>query len=142
MLVILHLSIVTDDPREKAYHLKPRLLEREQSFKRRDNHMGLSWTWQTTSISPDEKFESQTLDILKFILFVFVMVQKFHEEEYKDDKLEGDAALNKFFREIYLNSDEDMRSARANHLKMLVLRKSRALFMMIWRSRHRKYDLI
>ncbi|CAN7092245.1 unnamed protein product, partial [Brassica rapa subsp. narinosa] len=22
---------------------------------------------------------------------------------------------NKFFREIYLNSDEDMRSARANH---------------------------
>ncbi|CAN7131811.1 unnamed protein product [Brassica rapa subsp. narinosa] len=27
----------------------------------------------------------------------------------KDDKLEGDAALNKFFREIYLNSDEDIR---------------------------------
>ncbi|CAN6972272.1 unnamed protein product [Brassica rapa subsp. trilocularis] len=30
-------------------------------------------------------------------------------EAEKDDKLEGDAALNKFFREIYLNSDEDMR---------------------------------
>ncbi|KAH0936544.1 hypothetical protein HID58_013661 [Brassica napus] len=60
MLVILHLSIVTDVPREKAYHLKPRLLG-------------------------------------------------------NDDKLEGDAALNKFFREIYLNSDEDMRSARANY---------------------------
>ncbi|KAH0943039.1 hypothetical protein HID58_002676, partial [Brassica napus] len=58
---ILHLSIVTDVPREKVYHLKPRLLG-------------------------------------------------------KDDKFEGDAALNKFFREIYLNSDhEDMRSARANH---------------------------
>ncbi|KAH0900046.1 hypothetical protein HID58_049614 [Brassica napus] len=27
----------------------------------------------------------------------------------KDDKLDGDASLNKFFREIYLNSDEDMR---------------------------------
>lgn len=27
-----------------------------------------------------------------------------------------ETALNKFFREIYLNSDEDMRSARANHL--------------------------
>ncbi|CAN7100575.1 unnamed protein product [Brassica rapa subsp. narinosa] len=26
MLVILHLNIVTDVPREKAYHLKPRLL--------------------------------------------------------------------------------------------------------------------
>ncbi|KAL0644023.1 hypothetical protein Bca4012_042313 [Brassica carinata] len=25
-------------------------------------------------------------------------------------KLEGDAALNKFFRKIYLNSDEDMRN--------------------------------
>ncbi|CAF1730613.1 unnamed protein product [Brassica oleracea] len=30
-------------------------------------------------------------------------------EDEKDDKLEGDAALNKFFHEIYLNSDEDMR---------------------------------
>ncbi|CAN6861832.1 unnamed protein product [Brassica oleracea] len=29
-------------------------------------------------------------------------------EDEKDDKLEGDTALNKFFREIYLNSDEDM----------------------------------
>ncbi|CAG7909559.1 unnamed protein product [Brassica rapa] len=27
-----------------------------------------------------------------------------------------ETALNKFFREIYLNSDEDMRSARSNHL--------------------------
>ncbi|KAH0872933.1 hypothetical protein HID58_070295 [Brassica napus] len=31
-------------------------------------------------------------------------------EAEKDDKLEGDTALNKFFREIYLNSDEDMRN--------------------------------
>ncbi|KAH0859697.1 hypothetical protein HID58_087958, partial [Brassica napus] len=31
-------------------------------------------------------------------------------EDEKDDKLEGDTALNKFFREIYLNSDEDMSS--------------------------------
>ncbi|CAN6907686.1 unnamed protein product [Brassica oleracea] len=30
-------------------------------------------------------------------------------EAEKDDKLEGDTVLNKFFREIYLNSDEDMR---------------------------------
>ncbi|CAN7069485.1 unnamed protein product [Brassica oleracea var. botrytis] len=37
-------------------------------------------------------------------------------EAEKDDKLDGDTALNKFFREIYLNSDEDMRSARENHL--------------------------
>ncbi|CAN6858924.1 unnamed protein product [Brassica oleracea] len=31
-------------------------------------------------------------------------------EAEKDDKLDGDASLNKFFREIYLNSDEDMRN--------------------------------
>ncbi|KAH0855656.1 hypothetical protein HID58_003995 [Brassica napus] len=35
----------------------------------------------------------------------------------KDDKLEGDAALNKFFREIYLNSDEDMRILHNQHVE-------------------------
>ncbi|CAN7091519.1 unnamed protein product [Brassica rapa subsp. narinosa] len=40
----------------------------------------------------------------------------YRSSKKKDDKLEGDAALNKFFREIYLNSDENMRSVRANHL--------------------------
>ncbi|WZZ21173.1 hypothetical protein YC2023_122560 [Brassica napus] len=104
MLVILQLSIVTDVPREKAYHLKPRLLG-------------------------------------------------------KDDKLEGDAALNKFFREIYLNSDEDIRSDRqiiflpnqqvesigtvlSIDWKDVGAKKIEALFMMIWCSRHGKYNLI
>ncbi|CAG7865570.1 unnamed protein product [Brassica rapa] len=32
MLVILHLSIVTDVPREKTYHLKPRLLGKVESI--------------------------------------------------------------------------------------------------------------
>ncbi|KAH0868044.1 hypothetical protein HID58_075066, partial [Brassica napus] len=35
----------------------------------------------------------------------------------KDDKLEGDAALNKFFREIYLNSDEYMRILHNQQVK-------------------------
>ncbi|CAN7110209.1 unnamed protein product, partial [Brassica rapa subsp. narinosa] len=38
-------------------------------------------------------------------------------EAEKDDKLEGDAALNKFFREIYLNSDEDMRILHNQHVE-------------------------
>lgn len=29
----------------------------------------------------------------------------------KDEKLDGDAALNKFFRDIYKDADEDMRRA-------------------------------
>ncbi|CAN0909884.1 Protein SGT1 homolog B [Linum grandiflorum] len=33
------------------------------------------------------------------------------KKEEKDEKLDGDAALNKFFREIYQNADEDMRRA-------------------------------
>ncbi|CAN7009778.1 unnamed protein product, partial [Brassica rapa subsp. trilocularis] len=36
-----------------------------------------------------------------------------------DDKLEGDAALNKFFREIYLNSDEDMRILHNQQLESI-----------------------
>ena len=32
-----------------------------------------------------------------------------HQE--KEEKLEGDAALNKFFRDIYKDADEDMRRA-------------------------------
>ncbi|CAN6485793.1 unnamed protein product [Victoria cruziana] len=33
------------------------------------------------------------------------------KKEEKDEKLDGDAALNKFFREIYQNADEDTRRA-------------------------------
>lgn len=33
------------------------------------------------------------------------------KKQEKDEKLDGDAALNKFFREIYSDADEDMRRA-------------------------------
>ncbi|CAN7030535.1 unnamed protein product [Brassica rapa subsp. trilocularis] len=73
--------------------------------------------------------------------------------EAEDDKLEGDAALNKFFREIYLNSDEDMRILHNQQVesngtvlsidwKDVGAKKIERLFMMIWRLRHGKYDLI
>jgi suppressor of G2 allele of SKP1 len=37
------------------------------------------------------------------------MTLNFQQE--KEEKLEGDAALNKFFRDIYSDADEDMRRA-------------------------------
>lgn len=33
------------------------------------------------------------------------------KKEEKEEKLDGDAALNKLFRDIYQNADEDMRRA-------------------------------
>mmetsp|Transcript_65102 Transcript_65102/g.205780 ORF Transcript_65102/g.205780 Transcript_65102/m.205780 type:complete len:128 (+) Transcript_65102:544-927(+) len=38
-------------------------------------------------------------------------LEKELEEEEKDEKLEGDAALNKLFRDIYGRADEDTRRA-------------------------------
>ena len=71
------------------------------------------------------KFESQSLDICNFGAEVSVRpaypsskkvkdwdkLEAEVKKQEKDEKLEGDAALNKFFREIYSNADEDMRRA-------------------------------
>lgn len=38
------------------------------------------------------------------------MIAYFFSQE-KDEKLDGDAALNKFFRDIYKDADEDTRRA-------------------------------
>ncbi|KAH0917595.1 hypothetical protein HID58_025255, partial [Brassica napus] len=113
--------IVTDVPREKAYHLKPRLLGKCKyeviSTKIKKNLLKaeiITWAslehgkqplfhlMRKVSMRPTYPFSKKVKDYDKL-------------EAEKDDKLEGDAALNKSFREIYLNSDEDMRSARANY---------------------------
>ncbi|KAH0942661.1 hypothetical protein HID58_002298 [Brassica napus] len=81
--------IVTDVPKEKAYHLKPRLLGKIAVVKCRYEfcHTPISETEVSKKVLVNDKLEAE-----------------------KDDKLEGDAALNNFFHEIYLNSDEDLRS--------------------------------
>ncbi|KAH0906258.1 hypothetical protein HID58_038085 [Brassica napus] len=112
---------MTDVPREKAYHLKPRLLGKIAVVKciyevistkiKKSILKAEIITWASlehgkqpaVSMRPAYRSSKKVKDYDKL-------------EAEKDDELEGDAALNKFFREIYLNSDEDMRSARANHL--------------------------
>ncbi|KAH0942221.1 hypothetical protein HID58_001858, partial [Brassica napus] len=94
----------TDHPfrkREKAYHLKPRLLGKIAVVKCR---------YEVISTKVKRKFHLMRKVSMRpaYSSSKKVLVNDKVEAE-KDDKLEGDAALNKFFREIYLNSDEDMR---------------------------------
>ncbi|CAN6976622.1 unnamed protein product [Brassica rapa subsp. trilocularis] len=75
-------------------------------------------------------------------------------EGEKDDKLEGDAALKKFFHYnafgilidyfaiLHNQQVESIGTVLSIDWKDVGAKKSRALFMMIWRSRHGKYDLI
>ncbi|KAH0922578.1 hypothetical protein HID58_022596, partial [Brassica napus] len=88
--------IVTDVPREKAYHLKPRLLGKIAVVKCIYEVISTKIK-KMVSMRPTYPSSKKVKDYDKL-------------EAEKDDKLEGDAALNKFFREIYLNSDEDMRN--------------------------------
>ncbi|KAH0906210.1 hypothetical protein HID58_038037 [Brassica napus] len=94
--------IVTDVPREKAYHLKPRLFGKIAVVKCRYEVISTKIK-RKVSMRPAYRSSKKVLVNDKL-------------EAEKDDKLEGDAALNKFFYDIYLNSDEDMRSSRANHM--------------------------
>ncbi|KAH0879984.1 hypothetical protein HID58_067378, partial [Brassica napus] len=100
--------IVTDVPREKAYHLKLRLLRKIAVVKCRYEVIStkikksllkaeiITWAClehgKQLAVLPDPNFLN--------ICFNETGLSFFHER---------DAALNKFFREIYLNSDEDMR---------------------------------
>ncbi|WZY98832.1 hypothetical protein YC2023_071161 [Brassica napus] len=133
MLVILHLSIVTDVPREKAYHLKPRLLRKIAVVKciyevistkiKKSLLKAEIIIW----VSLEQSKQPAVLPDLNFLNKVSMRPAYPSSKKVKDyDKLEAEmkknrrmislkeTALNKFFREIYLNSDEDMRSVLHN----------------------------
>ncbi|KAH0906483.1 hypothetical protein HID58_038310, partial [Brassica napus] len=150
--------IVTDVPREKAYHLKPRLLGKCRyeviSTKIKKSLLKAEIiTWASLEHGKQPAFHMMR-KVLMIPTYPFSKkVKDYDKLKTEDDKLEGDAALNKFFREIYLNSDEDIRILPNQQVESIgtVLsidwkdvgaKKIEALFMMIWCSRHGKYNLI
>jgi len=50
----------------------------------------------------------ETMNIILVSIILTLWCSGFQE---KEEKLDGDAALNKLFRDIYQNADEDMRRA-------------------------------
>ncbi|KAJ0263421.1 Protein SGT1 A [Hirschfeldia incana] len=125
------LSVVIDVPGEEAYHLQPRLFGKIVPEKCRYEVMSTKIeirlakaeiiTWASlehgkgpavlpkpnvsteVSMRPAYPSSKRVKDWDKLEAEV--------KKQEKDEKLEGDAALNKFFREIYSNADEDMRRA-------------------------------
>ncbi|CAH8362031.1 unnamed protein product [Eruca vesicaria subsp. sativa] len=125
------LSVVIDVPGEEAYHLQPRLFGKIVPEKCRYEVMSTKIeirlakaeiiTWASlehgkgpvvlpkpnvsteVSVRPAYPSSKKVKDWDKLEAEV--------KKQEKDEKLEGDAALNKFFREIYSNADEDMRRA-------------------------------
>ncbi|KAG2245214.1 hypothetical protein Bca52824_092925 [Brassica carinata] len=125
------LSVVIDVPGEETYHLQPRLFGKIVPEKCRYEVMSTKIeirlakaeiiTWASlehgkgpavlpkpnvsteVSVRPAYPSSKKVRDWDKLEAEV--------KKQEKDEKLEGDAALNKFFREIYSNADEDMRRA-------------------------------
>ncbi|XP_013731008.1 protein SGT1 homolog A isoform X2 [Brassica napus] len=122
------LSVVIDVPGEEAYHLQPRLFGKIVPKKCIYQVMStkieirlakaeiITWTSlehgkgpavlpkpDVSTVRPAYPSSKKVKDWDKIEAEV--------KKQEKDEKLEGDAALNKFFREIYSNADEDMRRA-------------------------------
>ncbi|KAG5400335.1 hypothetical protein IGI04_014942 [Brassica rapa subsp. trilocularis] len=118
MLVILHLSIVTDVPREKAHHIKPRLLGKIAVVK--CGYEVIS-TKIKKSLLKSEIITRTSLEHGKqpTVLPDLNFLNRGFNETGLSFFQERDAALNKFFREIYLNSDEDMRIFHNQQVKSI-----------------------
>ncbi|CAI0417075.1 unnamed protein product [Linum tenue] len=126
------LSVTIDVPGEESYQLQPRLFAKVLpdkcryqvlttkieirlakaepiqwiSLEYRNNAVVVQQVNASSVVSqrpayPSSKSRGKDWDKLEALV----------KKEEKDEKLDGDAALNKFFREIYSSADEDMRRA-------------------------------
>eukprot|EP00257_Ricinus_communis_P026131 XP_025013545.1 protein SGT1 homolog A [Ricinus communis] len=134
-VLILQLSVTIDVPGEDAYHFQPRLFGKIVPDKSQYQVLStkieirlakaevINWTSleyckenivprklnapSGTSVGsqrplyPSSKTRAKDWDKLEAEV----------KKEEKDERLDGDAALNKMFRDIYQNADEDMRRA-------------------------------
>ncbi|KAG8381242.1 hypothetical protein BUALT_Bualt06G0102100 [Buddleja alternifolia] len=125
------LSVTIDLPGEEAYHFQPRLFGKIIPAKCRYDVMSTkieirlakadTITWTSLEFSKD------TVAVPKAIVSSGVQKPTYPsskpkrvdwdkleaqmKKEEKEEKLDGDAALNKFFRDIYQDADEDTRRA-------------------------------
>ncbi|KAF2570543.1 hypothetical protein F2Q70_00003397 [Brassica cretica] len=81
------LSVVIDVAGEEAYHFQPRLFGKVNSLSDQPVY---------PSSKPAKDWDKLEAEVKK---------------QEKDEKLDGDAAMNKFFSDIYQSADEDMRRA-------------------------------
>ncbi|XP_010448681.1 PREDICTED: protein SGT1 homolog A isoform X1 [Camelina sativa] len=125
------LSVVIDVPGEEAYYLQPRLFGKIIPDKCKYEVLSTKIeirlakadiiTWPSLEhgkgpvVLPKPNVSSEVSQRLAYPSSKKVKdwdkLEAEVKKQEKDEKLEGDAALNKFFRDIYSNADEDMRRA-------------------------------
>nr|ABH03406.1 SGT1 [Pelargonium x hortorum] len=127
------LSVSIDVPSGDVYHFQPRLFGKIVPSKCRYEVLStkieirlakaeaINWTslefskeivvTQKAIVSPGVGSYRPTYPSSKPRLTDWDKLEAEVKKEEKEEKLDGDAALNKFFREIYQNADEDMRRA-------------------------------
>ncbi|KAL1222609.1 SGT1-like protein A [Cardamine amara subsp. amara] len=125
------LSVVIDVPGEEAYHLQPRLFGKIIPDKCKYEVLSTKVeirlakadiiTWASLehgkgpAVLPKPNVSSEVSQRPAYPSSKKVKdwdkLEAEMKKQEKDEKLDGDAALNKFFRDIYQNADEDMRRA-------------------------------
>ncbi|KAJ0106076.1 hypothetical protein Patl1_17634 [Pistacia atlantica] len=105
------LSVTIDVPGEDAYHFQPRLFGKLNQLPGHPLNIGKEITIIQKANVPSVVSQRPTYPSSKSKTIDWDKLESQVKKEEKDEKLDGDAGLNKLFRDIYQNADEDMRRA-------------------------------